>query len=168
MRTYRSMAQLRTHEEQQHIFPGITFTCNGTVTKWIVGAHKRDPLATYALEHPQFQIWKAGSSSGTYERSDIGDNTITSLQETAHPNLHDYVPSPPLEFGPGDVLGVYQPGGPESQVVLQYQWKAGQRSYTMSSESSVTTFTISGNTSVNFDLPYVGVEISKQCVCVCS
>lgn len=31
-----------TIEEEQHLFPDITFTCNGFIAKWIVGAGIRE------------------------------------------------------------------------------------------------------------------------------
>ena len=31
---------IRTHERQQRIIPGIKFTCTGTLTKWIIGAQR--------------------------------------------------------------------------------------------------------------------------------
>lgn len=165
MRMYSSLAQLRSHIGEQHIFPDITFTCSGTVTKWIVGALKSSSSTDATLEHPQLQLWRENGSF--YQRSDLANNTTTDFAPTEHPNVYEYIPSPPLEFSEGDILGVYQPG--DSQAVLQYQWKAAdQRSYTLQSESSVETFTFSGAVTVNYDLPFVGVEIdTRACPCVC-
>ncbi len=160
MELYSSLVQMRTHGGEQHIFPSVAFSCSGTVTKWVVGAHMRTMSAEVNLEHPEFQFWRGNGS--VYERSDITDNTITDLLPTTHPNVYEYVPSPPLEFSAGDVLGVYQPSAQESQVVLHYQWKAGQRSYTMKTQSSMETFSVAGNVGNNYDLPFVGVEISKS------
>ena len=42
------------YREQQCLFPDITFTCNGFITKWIVGGTTDN---TKSLE-PELQIWR--------------------------------------------------------------------------------------------------------------
>ena len=86
---------IRTHQRQQRIIPGINFTCNGTLTKWIIGAQSTVTEATNP-QYPQLQIWRRRWSSNTYDRTTF--TNITALNATDDLNVYEYIPNPPLEF----------------------------------------------------------------------
>ena len=77
---------VRQHECQQRIIPGINFTCTGTLTKWIIGA-QRTP--TQATSHFQLQIWRRQGSSDTYDRTTFSD--ITALNATDDLNVYECI-----------------------------------------------------------------------------
>ena len=105
---------LRTRERQQRIIPGIKFTCTGTLTKWIIGAHRTLTQAANP-RYLQLQIWRLRQgSSNTYDRTTFSD--ITALNATDDLNVYEYIPNPPLEFQANDFLGLYQPRLRNSQV----------------------------------------------------
>ena len=113
-----------TKEKEQRLFPNITFTCNGAITKWIVGAGN---VNISNSDNSQLQIWRRGSSSNTTYNK-IGASILIP-NETSHPNVHEYIPNPPLEFQEGDILGVYQPDDTDNQLKLYYQENTGPLNY---------------------------------------
>ena len=113
-----------TKKKEQRLFPDITFTCNGTITKWIVGACNADSNNS---DNTQLQIWRRGGSSNTtYNKIGV---SLLIPNETSHPNVHEYISNPPLEFQEGDILGVYQPDDTNNQLNLYYQENTGPLNY---------------------------------------
>ena len=83
---------VRTHERQQRIIPGIHFTCTGMLTKWIIGAQR---TLTQTTSHLQLQIWRQRSqTTNTFDRTNFND--ITDLNTTNDLNVYEYMPNPPL------------------------------------------------------------------------
>ena len=136
-------------DNQQRLFPDITFTCNGSITKWIVGGTTDN---TQSLE-PELQIWqKTGRNSYTKEGfSLLPFSTLVS-------NVAEYTLSTPLEFQEGDILGVYQPKYDKSALVVYYQERDGPANYEQG-KNPPSTVTLSGNPN-DYDYPLVTVEIS--------
>ena len=134
------------------MFPDISFTCNGSITKWIVGAGTGEGSPPSS----ELQIWRR-SGANSYTK-------VTSTQLTAQPpinnsNVYEYVPSSPLGFQEGDILGVYQ--RENSSVVPYYQLSTGpvnlrQPGRVNSAANSLTAPSL--NTAIN-DYPLVTVEI---------
>ena len=87
-------------DRQQRVFPNIHFTCNGSITKWIVGA------GTGAGTSPssEIQIWRR---SGADSYTKVASTQLTA-QSINNSNVYEYVLSSPLGFQEGDILGVYQ------------------------------------------------------------
>ena len=138
---------------QQRLFPDIQFTCNGLITKWIVGAETR----ISGSRMPELQIWR-----------NVSGNTFTKISssflipsETDNSNVHEYTPDPPLMFHDGDILGVYQPPVNESELVLYYQDNTGPVNYRRSGfvDNPLTSFTYSGTPANEYDYPLVSVEV---------
>ena len=138
---------MRIRDRQQTLFPDITFTCNGSITKWIVGAETGDgDLQT------ELQVWR-----------NIGGTSYTKVGFSLLPSgifsgIVEHIPNPLLEFQEGDILGVYQPRGLDSALVVYYQERDGPVNYQEgnSSQSDVTL----GSSVNQFDYPLVTVEIS--------
>ena len=140
----RATYNIRTHENQQRIIPGIKFTCTGTLTKWIIGARRR---LTQATNYLQLQIWRR-QGSNTYDRTTFSD--ITALNATDDLSVYEYIPNPPLEFQTNDILGLYQPNISSTQVVLYYQDGGGPRNL------------LNSPTRGQDDLPLVTVEVNGK------
>ena len=112
-----------TKEKELRLFPNITFTCNGFITKWIVGAGNANLSNS---NNSQLQIWRRGSSDTTYNR--IASSFLIH-NETSHSNIHEVISNPPLEIQEGDILGVYQPNGDNNLLKLYYQENTGPLNY---------------------------------------
>ena len=152
----RATYNVRTHERQQRIIPGIKFTCTGTLTKWIIGAQRRQ---TTNPRHLQLQIWRRQGSSNTYDRTNFSD--ITALNTTDDLNVYEYIPNPPLEFQVNDILGLYQPRVRDTEVVVYYQEGSGPQNFAYSNRDSPTgDFTSQGGQ--DNDLPLVTVEVNGK------
>ena len=148
---------VRTHECQQRIIPGIKFTCTGTLIKWIIGAQRQQATNP---QHLQLQIWRLRQgSSNIYDRTTFSD--ITALNVTDDLNVYEYVPNPPLQFQANDILGLHQPRIRDTQVVVYYQRGGGPRNYRRSNQNSPLTITrVSGGG--DNDLPLVAVEVNGK------
>ena len=110
-----------TKDQDQSIFPDITFNCNGFITKWIMGAERfnvNSPL------HPELSIWRR-ISSDTYIK--IKSSFLQTINETNHTYVYEYSPNPPLEFQEGDILGMYQPS--DGNVAVYFQKNTGPLNY---------------------------------------
>ena len=103
---------------RQRLFPDITFTCNGSITKWIVGAGTGNGSSPPS----ELQIWRRSGQDYI-----IVDSTLLTEENqnpTNDPNVYEYIPSSSLKFQEGDILGVYT-GGSVSPVMPYYQTTTG-------------------------------------------
>ena len=106
--------------KKQYLFPGITFTCNGFITKWIVGGTTDNAESL----QPELQIWR--NSGGTsYTKTNFSVIPFS----TSTVNIVEYTPDHPLEFQEGDILGVYQPQHSDSALVVYSQDRDGPANY---------------------------------------
>ena len=53
---------LETEDRRQVVIPDINFSCNGTITRWIVGAKWEGNIDTYT----ELQIWRRTSTTNQY------------------------------------------------------------------------------------------------------
>ena len=98
--------------DRQAIFPGVNFTCSGSIQSWIFGALWRGYTASFT----ELQIWRS-SGDGSYTK--VGNTTINVTERNAA-GLYYYPLSSPLPFQAGDILGYHQPNpmGRTSQLAL--------------------------------------------------
>ena len=151
---------VRTHEHQQRIIPGIHFTCTGMLTKWIIGAQR---TLTQTTNHLQLQIWRQRRRTNhRYDRIDFSD--LTDLNATDDLNVYEYTPNPPLQFQADDLLGLFLPRRTETQVVVYLQEDGGPQSYRRSNRNSaLSSFTTSDRrVRIDTDIPLVVVEVSGK------
>ena len=140
-------------DRQQRVFPDIRFTCNGFLTKWIVGAG----TGSGSSPSSEMQIWRR---SGADSYTKVASSHLTELQFINNSNVYEYVPSSPLEFQEGDILGVYQ--NENSSVVPYYQELTGPQNlrhpdHLMSAPSTL----VNPTTASAYDYPLVTVEIGN-------
>ena len=142
-------------ERQQRLFPDIHFTCNGSITKWIVGAEMKGR----GDDQPELQIWRRDRVGGNnYTKTNF---SLLTPNETSDPNVHEYYPVIPLEFQEGDILGVYTPDGGDSELALYYQENTGPENHLQSNINPPAPFTFNlAKASNQNDYPLVTVEIS--------
>ena len=137
--------------DNQRLFPDITFTCNGFITKWIIGMR-----AEQASLLPELQIWRQNGGA-SYTKANF---SLVPSDAIATNNVVEFVPNTPLEFQEGDILGVYQPRRQDSALIVYYQERDGPVNY-LEGNSALSTVTLR-NSDDDFDYPLVTVEISTD------
>ena len=103
----------------QGIFPDVSFTCSGSIKKWVFGADWGGGDL-----FPELQIWRPTGDDEVYTK--VGNTTV--MVDSIN---SEYSLSSPLAFQAGDVLGYYQPSFYLSQLRLLFE-KSGrepQRGY---------------------------------------
>ena len=142
---------------EQRVFPDINFTCNGSLTKWIVVGTVGDMVGG------EVQIWRRNAGSeNNYTK--VGFSVLLAT-DPDNDNVYEYTPNPPLEFQEGDILGVYQRGGP-NRTAIYYHTTTGPTNY----RNNVTfntplpaPATLNGAVLVaQYDYPLVTVEICES------
>ena len=98
----------------QVLFPGMNFTCNGSIQSLIFGAQWQGNSTSF----PELQIWRPNGSQ-SYSK---GKSTLINMTGENTSKLYQYTLTSPLAFEPGDILGYYQP---TSQLGLYFE-KDGQ------------------------------------------
>ena len=88
----------------QKLFPEMTFSCNGSINKWIYGAIATEESSWLTLPWPEFQMWRFSSPLYTkigFSLVDIRESTMIGI------NLYELTLQTPLEFREGDIFGIY-------------------------------------------------------------
>ena len=98
-----SIAGLVHTERRQQITPDMRFTCDGMITKWIIGADwgSGDDDTLY----PELQIWRT-IGNDTYQK--ISGTFITPPTENTN-RLYEYDDFSPIPVQTGDILGAFIP-----------------------------------------------------------
>ena len=139
----------------QGIFPEVSFTCNGSIQRWVLGAKWEGHE-----EFTELQIWRP-SGDGVYTK--VGYTTIIVNEPAA---LYEYPLSLPLAFQAGDALGYYQPEPSLSQLSLLFveDGRENQLGYVYSTTGPANSLNISsGFRSIAFQL-FVNVVTGKYCI----
>ena len=133
---------------KQYLYPDITFTCNGFITKWIVGGTTDN---FESLLQPELQIWR--NTGGTsYTKTNF---SLIPFSTPTADYIVEYIPNPPLEFQEGDILGVYQPQHNDSALVVFSQDRDGPANY--ANGKNLSTMNVTGSP-YGYDYPLVTVE----------
>ena len=124
--------------KRQAIFPGINFTCSGSIRSWIFGAFWIGHTASFT----ELQIWRS-SGDGSYTK--VGSTTIMTEENTTW--LYYYPLPSPMPFQAGDILGYYQPYYMRSQLSLRFEKDGqGQLGYYYTRSSAASQLVISEST----------------------
>ena len=148
-------------ERRQQITPDMRFTCDGMITKWIIGAdwgnHKDDIL------FPELQIWR---SNGDDEYLKINGTVINTRSED---RVYEY-PVSLIPVQAGDILGVFIPRNSRSKIRLRVESGRGPINYYIPTDNSVTISPFSG-IDIQQDVvssavyhPLVSVEIGEYSI----
>ena len=87
--------------QRQQITPAITFTCDGMITKWIVGANLRGEESLY----PELQVWRNIGNDVYHKKNGTFINIGTKISN----RIYEYNNFSPIPFLAGDILGVFLP-----------------------------------------------------------
>ena len=141
--------------EQQRVIPDIAFTCNGAITKWIVGAVWK--TAGQRSNFPHLQIWRnISDTSYTLVNSII----FTAAGESSN-KIYEFTPDPPLGFQAGDVLGIFQPQQQTSRLRIYHEQDTGSINYFVNTGMAPSTNFSIATADSEMTRPLVTVEISK-------
>ena len=116
---------LESHFQRQQITPDINFTCDGVITKWIIGALRVDDPDL--VPGPELQLWR-NTGNGTYVK--INGTLVTS--ETYNSSfIYEYSSFSPIPFQAGDVLGIFVPYWADLSLRLRAEVGYGPLNYYM-------------------------------------
>ena len=140
--------------ERQQITPDIKFTCNGVITKWIIGA-LWSPFDSLV---PELQVWR-DIGNDTYRKI---DGTLIDVQEQNNSLIYEYSNFTPIPFETGDVFGAFVPLGDDSRIRLRAENKNGPRNYYIITNTAQHEIIITSDEfSRGIYHPLVTVEICK-------
>lgn len=153
-------------QEQQVIFPNITFTCNGSITKLTAGidvpedtglSHMTSEDKT-SLAFPEIQIWR--------RRNEIWSNSYIKIESIplnttqVNQNIAEITPLYSIRVQEGDILGVYQPSHSNAGLSIKYQEHDGPINYIENNPHS--SFDLLGHTTIQrYNYPLVTMEITQ-------
>ena len=151
----------KERKEEQRLIPAVNFTCQGTVTKWIVAA-KWDGGKNNLAE---LQIWRKLGAEGTYFK--LQATTITANEES-NTGIYEFDVSgsnPLVTFQEGDILGIFTPK--DSRLRPYFSELYGPPNYYMDTRMDSTATAIGTTFEINeqdvqYDVPLVTVEVSKS------
>ena len=144
-------------DQQLAIFPDINFICSGEVVKWIMGGRFRNNEKNF----PELHIWRPSGSS-LYQKV---NGTIISFLSKEADRVYEYTVDPPLQFQPGDILGLFHPDSSDTILRLDYVTDSTSvyySQYLSISESGNSLFDINGtNVKSERGTPLVSAKIGK-------
>ena len=104
-----STGTLRNTERRQQITPDMRFTCDGMITKWIIGADWIN-----SIFNPELQVW-GNVGNDTYQK--INGTVIDSTTGNSN-RIYEYDNFSPIPVQEGDILGVFIPRTSFSRLSL--------------------------------------------------
>ena len=127
-----SIAGIVHTERRQQITPDMRFTCDGMITKWIIGAAwgSSDDDTLY----PELQIWR-NIGNDTYQK--INGTFIEASMENTN-RLYEYDDFSPIPVQTGDILGAFIPRTSMSRLSLISEDMDTPINYYLETDSSVT------------------------------
>ena len=147
---------------RQQISPDIRFTCDGMITKWIVGGAWIKAKSLY----PEVQIWRS-SGNDTYQRI---NGTFIEVETESENRVYEYDNFPPIPFQAGDILGVFLPRGTESKLRPRAESEHGHTNYYVPIDASVSPYDsidlqqVAPKVLSSVYYPLVTVEIGKHSI----
>ena len=149
-------------ERRQQITPDIRFTCDGMITKWIVGADWRNDFSLY----PELQIWRSNGND-MYQKI---NGTFIEVETESENQIYEYDDFAPIPVQAGDILGVFVLHRRDSKLRLRAESGYGPTNYyiptadsdTVSPYDSIDLQQDTPQVSSSVYHPLVTVEIGKH------
>ena len=118
-------------ERRQQITPDITFTCDGHITKWIVGANWADTRSLY----PELQVWR-NVGNDVYHKI---NGTVISIAAESPTRIYEYDNFSPIPVLAGDILGVFIPETSRNKLLLWSERENGPSVFFVSTDSATVS-----------------------------
>lgn len=145
--------------QRQQITPDIKFTCDGMITKWIIGADY-----VFSTLFPELQVWR-NIGNDVYQKI---NGTSIAIHNISSNHIYEYVDFPPIPFQAGDILGVFIPQTESSRLALLSELSESPINYYITtddtdSESPYDTIDLQNTPALLSQgyQPAVSVEIGK-------
>ena len=119
-------------ERRQQITPDMRFTCDGMITKWIIGADWNEGHDDTL--YPELQIWRH-IGNDTYQK--ISGIFIEASFENTN-RIHEYDDFSPIPVQTGDILGAFTPRTSMSRLSLISEDMNTPINYFLETGNSVT------------------------------
>ena len=115
---------IATRDKRQQITPDMKFTCDGMITKWIIGAKWGGGAALY----PELQLWRK-IGDDTYQKI---NGTLIAIETESDDGIYEYDNFPPIPFQAGDILGVFIPPFGQSKLRVRSESRNDSTNYFIS------------------------------------
>ena len=127
LETFGNRTSLTAH---QQITPDINFTCDGLITKWIIGAGWLDNGNSY----PELQVWR-NVGNDVYRKI---NGTVIDITTQSSTRIYEYDTFSPIPVLAGDILGMFQPEFDISQLGLWSERDNGPLTYYLPTDDTAT------------------------------
>ena len=127
--------------ERLQITPDIKFTCDGMITKWIIGANM---LNSTSSTLPELQVWR-NIGNDTYQKR---NGTFITIPTESSNRIYEYDNFSPIPFQAGDILGVFLPQLSTARLGLLSENTDSLTNYYLNTDNTDSEFdyTTSGDT----------------------
>ncbi len=133
----------------------MTFSCEGAVSKWIVGAEWVDGRTRY----PEMQILRLIQPSGSLDTYEIVGRVELRITEEISNEVYEYTVVTPMLFRAGDVIGMFEPNSAVSHIQLYFKEGQGLTNYFAFGDVPFSPFTL--NLRQDDVYPLIAVVIGK-------
>ena len=154
-------------DNRQQITPDMRFTCDGMITKWIIGASSQSEEDFL----PELQVWR-NIGNGVYQKI---NGTFIEPSASHSNSIYEYDGFSPIPIKSGDILGIFLPRRRSARLLLQSESTNSPTNYYISTDSSTSespydVIDIESGSQVRESSyhPMVTVEIGKRVSCVCT
>ena len=155
------VGRLVSHARRQQITPDINFTCDGVITKWIIGAVRANNPSV--VPGPELQLWR-NTVNDTFVKI---NGTLVASETFSSSFIYENSSFSPIPFQAGDVLGIFVPHGANSSLRLRFEARYGPLNYFIRTDSPMThdKLKLTELSSATYH-PLVSVEICESCYCI--
>ena len=126
-----SLPIILSPSQRQQISPEMRFTCDGNITKWIIGADYDEDVNFY----PELQIWR-NAGDETYRKI---NGTFIELQTSLSSRIYEYEDFSPIPVKSGDILGIFLPFFTSSRLRLTSELADSPAQYYLLTDVSVSS-----------------------------
>ena len=110
-----------TTAPRQQITPAVNFTCDGMITKWIIGTNWKGGESLY----PELQVWR-NIENDVYHKI---NGTFMNIGTKISNRIYEYNNFSPIPFLAGDILGVFLPRNTISRLRITLEANSGPLNY---------------------------------------
>ena len=160
LRSLETVGSATNPDQRLQITPDIKFTCDGMITKWIVGADWDSSDSLY----PELQVWR-NIGNDMYQKR---NGTFITIPLVSSNRIYEYDNFSPIPFQAGDILGVFLPRNRATRLHLLSETTNSPTNYYLNtahsaSESPFDTIDIQSTQLLRSRAyhPLVSVEIGK-------
>ena len=156
MRLFLNSDLIHTSQRQQ-ISPDMRFTCDGMITKWIIGADNN----MNGNLNPELQILWRSSENERYRN--INGTLLGFPVSQSSTIFYEYNDFPPIPVKSGDILGIFIPQFDSSRLHLLSERTSTPTQYVVfTSNSSINEINVEDNfVATKFYHPLVSVEFGE-------